>query len=1077
MFGGPNPGGEGVKSCSKGPECSKGDPVNLATGIYAMTKTDLTIPDVLPINVTRTYRQNDPNSRAFGIGSDLPYNWFFYSTNMWFETDVVLPDGQRIRYNCIAGAVCSHWTTAQLEHTATQTMFYKSTIGWNGTGWNLTLKDGTVYTFWDNGPLAGIRDRLGNQITITRSGGNISRITSPNGRWVEFTYSGNRIIQAKDNANRTVGYQYDGSGRLWKVTDPMNGVTEYTYDASHRMLTLKDPKGIVYLTNEYDGNGRVIRQTQADGSTYLFAYTVDGTGKITQADVTDPRGNIEQVMFYPDGQIQTDIRAYNTSVEQRSDYERDPVTNLLLSVTDALEVTPGVRRKTTYTYDTLGNMLTATRNAQDTNQANWVTTTYTYQPAFSQVATITDPLNHTTTFFYDLYGNLEKVRDANTNETTYTYNASGQPVTVTPPSPAGTTQFVYEFGDLVSVIDPLGNVTNRNLDGIGRLQSMTNPLGLTTNYSYDNLNRMTGVADPLAGITQFGYDPNSNLLSVSDAKTPAGVTSYTYNNMDRLATRTDPLSKAESYQYDLAGNLTFFRDRKLQATTYVYDTLNRRTQATYADASTTIYTYDKGNRLTQINDSIGGNIVRTYDALDRLTSDQTPQGTVSYTYDKASRRETMTVPGQALISYTYDNANRLTQITQGSSIVQFGYDNANRRTSLTLPNNILVEYGYDAASRVTSITYKQNGTTVIGDLTYEYDKAGNRTKAAGSWARTGMPEPITTTSYDSNNRQLTFGDKALAYDDNGNLQSITDSNGTTLYQWNARNQLVGISGPIVSASFVYDGLGRREAKTINGSLTEFLYDGVNPVQETSGTTILANILPGLGIDEFLSRADIVTGVTSNFLADELGSPVAVTDNFGVVQTEYTYSPFGSATATGASNNNSYQFTGRENDGTGLYYYRARYYHPELQRFISEDPIQFESGTTNLFEYVDGNPIRWNDPSGLFPRKHRTRDCDKEEFERCAKICGEKGVESCKVAQTFRITRVVDRNGVVVTKHEWKDGPLSCSCNDDCDKRPIKEKIKDLLKDIDEFMERSVRGMRPSGKGIPVLPRLPFPVIP
>jgi YD repeat-containing protein len=78
-----------------------------------------------------------------------------------------------------------------------------------------------------------------------------------------------------------------------------------------------------------------------------------------------------------------------------------------------------------------------------------------------------------------------------------------------------------------------------------------------------------------------------------------------------------------------------------------------------------------------------------------------------------------------------------------------------------------------------------------------------------------MPEPIANTSYDANNRQLTFGDKMLAYDDNGNLQTITDASGTTTYIWNARNQLVGISGPGVSATFVYDGLGRREKKTIN----------------------------------------------------------------------------------------------------------------------------------------------------------------------------------------------------------------------------------------------------------------------
>ena len=127
---------------------------------------------------------------------------------------------------------------------------------------------------------------------------------------------------------------------------------------------------------------------------------------------------------------------------------------------------------------------------------------------------------------------------------------------------------------------------------------------------------------------------------------------------------------------------------------------------------------------------------------------------------------------------------------------------------------------------------------------------------------------------------------------------------------------MGISGPGVSASFVYDGLGRREKKTINSNLTEFLFDGRNPVQETSGATVLANILPGLGIDEFLTRTEVSSGTTSFFLADALGSPVAVTDASGVVQTEYTYKPFGRTTVSGASNTSSYQYTGRENDGTG-----------------------------------------------------------------------------------------------------------------------------------------------------------------
>lgn len=229
-----------------------------------------------------------------------------------------------------------------------------------------------------------------------------------------------------------------------------------------------------------------------------------------------------------------------------------------------------------------------------------------------------------------------------------------------------------------------------------------------------------------------------------------------------------------------------------------------------------------------------------------------------------------------------------------------------------------------------------------------------------------MPQNVPSTSYDANNRQLTFGDKTLAYDDNGNLQTITDSNGTTIYSWNARNQLVRISGPNVSASFLYDGVGRREKKTINNNLTEFLYDGVNPVQESSGATVLANILTGLQVDELFTHSDVGAGATTSLLTDHLRSILALTDAAGLVQTEYTYEPFGKTTATGSSNINSFQYTGRENDGTGLYYYRARYYHPTLQRFIGEDPMGFAGRDYNLFAYVKNNPLTKRDPLGLAP---------------------------------------------------------------------------------------------------------------
>jgi RHS repeat-associated protein len=85
-----------------------------------------------------------------------------------------------------------------------------------------------------------------------------------------------------------------------------------------------------------------------------------------------------------------------------------------------------------------------------------------------------------------------------------------------------------------------------------------------------------------------------------------------------------------------------------------------------------------------------------------------------------------------------------------------------------------------------------------------------------------------------------------------------------------------------------------------------------------------------------------------------------------VQTEYSYDAFGNTTRSGAASSNSSQYAGRENDGTGLYYYRSRYYSPSLQRFISQDPTGFEGGDVNLYAYVGNTPVNLTDPFGTNP---------------------------------------------------------------------------------------------------------------
>jgi len=175
--------------------------------------------------------------------------------------------------------------------------------------------------------------------------------------------------------------------------------------------------------------------------------------------------------------------------------------------------------------------------------------------------------------------------------------------------------------------------------------------------------------------------------------------------------------------------------------------------------------------------------------------------------------------------------------------------------------------------------------------------------------------------------------------------------------WRARNQLTGIGGSAVAA-FQYDAAGRRTSKTVAGLSTSFLYDGMNVIQENAGA---AKVLTG-SVDEFSQKTDANGSMTP--LTDALGSVVALVDASGTVQAQDTYDPFGGTSISGTASGNAAQYTGRENDGTGLYYYRARYYNPALGRFISADPLEFEGSGVNFYAYAGNSPTAIIDPSGL-----------------------------------------------------------------------------------------------------------------
>jgi RHS repeat-associated protein len=117
----------------------------------------------------------------------------------------------------------------------------------------------------------------------------------------------------------------------------------------------------------------------------------------------------------------------------------------------------------------------------------------------------------------------------------------------------------------------------------------------------------------------------------------------------------------------------------------------------------------------------------------------------------------------------------------------------------------------------------------------------------------------------------------------------------------------------------------------------------------------------VGIDEMIAR--YTQAGERSFLTDALGSVIALAKEDQSIATRYAYSPYGQSQASGAQEGNASQYTARENDATGLYYYRARYYDAVLKRFVSEDPIGLAGGI-NVYGYVDGDPINLTDPLGL-----------------------------------------------------------------------------------------------------------------
>ena len=131
---------------SKGPcNCSEegGDPVDLGTGLFVYRSVDLYEPDVIPIVLTRTYRQGDNAVRDFGIGTQNPYDMYLVGDYFSFQyVALVLADGSQINYTRTSPG--SGYGNATFQAESSPGPFFGSTLTY---GWTLRQRDGTSYGF------------------------------------------------------------------------------------------------------------------------------------------------------------------------------------------------------------------------------------------------------------------------------------------------------------------------------------------------------------------------------------------------------------------------------------------------------------------------------------------------------------------------------------------------------------------------------------------------------------------------------------------------------------------------------------------------------------------------------------------------------------------------------------------------------------------------------------------------------------------------------------------------------------------------------------------------------------------
>jgi YD repeat-containing protein len=287
--------------------------VNLDSGLFVLRQTDLFVPDVMPLSLTRPYRPWDLRSQAFGTGGNHPYDICPTGTrNPYTYMDLNLEDGCAIHLRRISKG--TGYADAVFRYVDSSSDFYGSQVAWNGNGWTLDFKDHRRFLFPESyyakncaqGAPVEIEDGEGHSIQLKRNAlRNLEELISPTGNSIKFKYdSSDRIVEARDSMGNLRKYSYDPSGHLETVSDESQVLYRFEYARllsqsgfdPYLLTAVMNGDWQVLLRNDYR-YGRVSVETLGDGRIYKYQYMLDARARVTRTKVTLPGGEVREFNF------------------------------------------------------------------------------------------------------------------------------------------------------------------------------------------------------------------------------------------------------------------------------------------------------------------------------------------------------------------------------------------------------------------------------------------------------------------------------------------------------------------------------------------------------------------------------------------------------------------------------------------------------------------------------------------------------------------------------------------------------------------------------------------------------------